>query len=172
MSKAVYDATQDQIQLGYANQNGPIIEKETHFIFDKIITSLFSLCHDKIMAVKLDRQVLTLSAEYLLSDKHKKNLLKWLERLIQLEHPVSDLDFGKLKIDFENWYYELGGESIEFVYNDAYLLTPQEAADLLGVSKVTLNKYIKQGLECKDTTSHKKIPKYAIEIMKILSTLS
>lgn len=166
MSKTVYDATQDQIRIGYESRNEPIIEKETHFIFDKIITSLFSLCHDKIMAVKLDLKVLSLSAEYLLSDKHKKNLLKWLERLMHLEHPVSDLDFGKLKIDFENWYYELGGESFQFLYHETYLLTPQEAADLLGISKVTLNKYIKQGLECMDTSSHKKIPKYAIEIMK------
>ncbi|MFC0216617.1 hypothetical protein ACFFK0_29910 [Paenibacillus chartarius] len=72
----------------------------------------------------------------------------------------------KLKIDFENWYYQLGGEHIGFIYDEDYPLTPQEAAKALGVLKVTLNKYIKQGLECMDNSSRKKIPSYAIEILK------
>src|SRR5699024_5713389 len=36
----------------------------------------------------------------------------------------------------------------------------------LGVSNVTLNKYVKQGLEVIDTTSHHKIPKHAVEVWK------
>ncbi|WP_051318350.1 helix-turn-helix domain-containing protein [Cohnella thermotolerans] len=51
-------------------------------------------------------------------------------------------------------------------FSKPYLLTPQQAAEALGISKVTLNKYIKQGLECLDNKSHKKIPAYTVEIMK------
>lgn len=68
-----------------------------------------------------------------------------------------------MKIDFEIWYYDLGGEHIEFFYQKEYLLKPKDAAESLGVSTVTLNKYIKQGLECVDNGSQNKIPKHAVE---------
>lgn len=45
-------------------------------------------------------------------------------------------------------------------------MTPTEVAKLLNISTVTLNKYVKQGLECVNTTAHKKIPRHAIEVMK------
>ncbi|MBE1556987.1 hypothetical protein [Sporosarcina limicola] len=32
--------------------------------------------------------------------------MKWLKRLATMEMPLSDLDFGKLKIDLENWFYQ------------------------------------------------------------------
>lgn len=166
MSKTMYDYTQEQIYKGFESHNQLIIEKETDFIFNKLINNMVTVFHDKIDGIKLSSTVFTYSDEYLFSEKHKKNLLKWLDRLVNLESPISDLDFGKIKIDFENWYYQLGGENIEFVFQKSYLLTPQEAADALGVSKVTLNKYIKQGLECLDNGSHNKIPKYAVEIMR------
>lgn len=40
MTLTIYEETQEQIRRGYANRNRPIIEKETHFIFDKIFTIL------------------------------------------------------------------------------------------------------------------------------------
>lgn len=166
MSKNIYDYTQEQIQKGFEDHNELIIEKETDFIFNKLINSMVTVFHDKIDGIKLSNTIFTYSSEYLFSEKHKKNLFKWLDRLVKLELPISDADFGKIKIDFENWYYQLGGENIEFVFQKSYLLTPQEAADALGVSKVTLNKYIKQGLECLDNGTHNKIPKYAVEIMR------
>lgn len=166
MSKGTFELTQKQIQIGYDEKNEQIIEKETEFIFNKIITSIIFLFSDKVMGVKMDIQSISLSPSYLFSDKHKKNLFKWLERLINIDQPSTDMEFGKLKIDFENWYYQLGGETIEFLYYENYLITPQEAADALGVSKVTLNKYMKQGLESLDNGSHKKIPKYTVNLMK------
>jgi|SRR5690625_719407 len=60
----------------------------------------------------------------------------------------------------------MGGEGINFEYQEEYLLTPKEAANQLGVSNVTLNKLIKQGLEIVDTTSHRKIPKHAVQLWK------
>lgn len=166
MSEAIYQYTQDQIQKGFQSQNQLIIEKETDFIFNKLITNMISVFQDKIDGIKISNTGFSFSSEYLFSEKHKNNLLKWLDRLVKLEVPATDLDFGKIKIDFENWYYHLGGEHIEFIYQDTYLLTPKEAAAALGVSKVTLNKYIKQGLECVENGTHNKIPKYTIEVMR------
>lgn len=166
MSKAIYKYTQDQIQLGFQYHNQLIIEKETDFIFNKLITSMVTFFQDKIDGIKISNSGFAFSSEYLFSDKHKNNLFKWLNRLVEMKLPATDLEFGKIKIDFENWYYQLGGEHIEFIYQDSYLLTPQEAATALGVSKVTLNKYIKQGLECLENGSHNKIPKYTVEVMR------
>ncbi|ACT02926.1 hypothetical protein [Paenibacillus sp. JDR-2] len=166
MSKALFDLTQSQIETGYKEHNDVIIEKETEFIFNKILKTLLLVFSDKIVGITMDKESLSLPSNYLFSDKHHKNLIKWLNRLVLLEPPASDLEFGKLKIDYENWYYQLGGEKMEFIFHDEYLLTSQEAADALGVSKVTLSKYIKLGLDCCDTTSHKKIPRYAIELLK------
>ena len=166
MSLAIYDATKSQIQYGFESKNEPIIEKETHFIFDKLITILIAMSADKVKSIKMDTNVLSIvKPAYLFTSEHYSNLMNWLERLVQIKYPISDLDFGKLKIDFEHWYCELGGTDIQFDYHESYLLTPQEMADALGVSKVTINKYAKQGMELVENGTQRKYPKYLVEIM-------
>ncbi|THF74176.1 DNA-binding protein [Cohnella fermenti] len=142
------------------------MEKETDYIFTKVLALLSTLHSDKLIGIKISHDEVAYKPEYLFSPKHKSNLFKWLKRLYATRFPASDLDFGKLKVDFETWYYDLGGTSIEFVYHDSYLLKPMDAAAALGISKVTLNKYIKLGLECLDNGSQHKIPKHAVELMK------
>lgn len=95
-----------------------------------------------------------------------KPLNSWLQFFREIENSYTDYEFGKLKYNLENWYYQLGGKVIHFHYHTSYLMTPSQASEKLGVSKVTLNKYIKQGLEVVDTTSHHKIPKHAVELWK------
>ncbi len=143
-----------------------LIEKETDTIYKNVLFALLNLFPDKIVRIQVDARPFSFSEDYLFSDKHKQHLLKWLTRLRDMEDPASDVEFGKWKLDFEYWYYQLGGDSIRFTYVEDYLLTPQEAADALGISKVTLSKYVKQGLEYVDGKSHKRIPKYAIEMLK------
>jgi excisionase family DNA binding protein len=166
MSQAILELTVKSIDNGYRNHNESVIEKETDYVLGKIITSLLSIFPDKLTGITLDKFGIAFNKRYLISEAHKKHLMKWLDRLTAMEHPSSVAEFGKLKIDFQTWYYKMGGESINFLYHDSYLLTTSEAAEALGVSKVTVNKYIKQGLECVDTTSHRKIPKHAVEVWK------
>lgn len=166
MSKAIYELTTKSIDLGYREKNENLIEKETDFLLGKTVTIMSSLFSDKIKGITFDKYGIKFDSKLLLSEKHKKNLLKWANRLIEIERPSSDIEFGKLKVDFENWYYQLGGEEIHFEYHESYLLTPKEASEQLGISRVTLNKYIKQGLESVNTTAHNKIPKYVIELWK------
>ncbi|WP_051318381.1 hypothetical protein [Cohnella thermotolerans] len=132
MSQAVFELTKQQVEIGYKKKDEQILEKETDYIFSKIVTTILSLFPDKIKGIQFDRQSLALTNEILFSEKHKKNLFKWLNRLIHLDSPCSDLEFGKLKIDFEHWYYELSGEHIEFIYEDSYLgLAEQDQFKLL-----------------------------------------
>ncbi|WP_322907236.1 helix-turn-helix domain-containing protein [Paenibacillus sp. SGZ-1009] len=166
MSKTIYDYSHRQIELAFQQKDELSIEKETDYVFTKLLVVLSTLFSDKLSAIKINKQELNYTNEYLFSITHKHNLLKWLTYLSNLSFPASDLEFGKLKIDFETWYYELGGTSIEFMYHEQYLLKPKDAAELLGISKVTLHKYIKQGLECMDNGSQNKIPKHAVELMR------
>ncbi|MGP3783668.1 helix-turn-helix domain-containing protein [Paenibacillus sp. 1A_MP2] len=166
MRKDVYEHTCKQIELAYEEKNVLVIEKETDYIITKTIASLSTMFSDKLVGINLKTENFMYTTEYLLSPKHKKTIFKWLERLFEMEFPASDLEFGKFKVDFETWYYDLGGDRIEFAYRDDYLLKPKDAAELLNVSKVTLNKYIKQGLECLDNGSQNKIPKHAVELMR------
>jgi len=166
MSKAIYEYTHRQIELAFEQKNELYIEKETDYIFTKILSLLLTLFSDKLIGIKMNADELKYSPDFLFSSTHKKNLFKWLDRLHAMRFPASDLDFGKLKVDFETWYYDLGGSAIEFIYHDDYLLKPKDAAETLKISKVTLNKYIKQGLECLDNGSQNKIPKHAIELMR------
>ncbi|WCF11387.1 DNA-binding protein (plasmid) [Paenibacillus thiaminolyticus] len=166
MSKAIYDYSHDQIEYGFQNQNQVVIEKETDYIFNKILAAMSTLFPDKLTGITIENDGFNLSSDFLFSPKHKKNLFKWLDRLSSMKLPASDIDFGKLKIDFEIWFYELGGECIEFHYPKSYLLKPSEAKEALGVSNVTLNKYVKQGMECLDNGSQHKIPKHAVELLR------
>lgn len=164
MSKTIFDLTEKQINQGFQNKNEGIIEKETDFILNKVVIVMQSLFSDKIEGITLDKYGLVIKSENLLSENHKNNLLKWLNRLKLVEYPSTDLEFGKMKVDFENWYYSMGGENIQFHYRDDYLLTPKEASELMGVSKVTFSKYVKQGLEYLNTSSHHKVPKYVVDL--------
>lgn len=164
MSTAIYELTALNIDQGYKEKNEDIIEKETDYILSKLVTIMSRFFTDKIRGITFDKIGIHFDSEYLLSKKHQINLSKWLKRLSEIEFPISDIEFGKLKVDLDNWYHQLGGEEIHFEYHQSYLLTPKKASEMLGISKVTLNKYIQQGMEVVDTTSHHKIPIHAVKL--------
>lgn len=164
MSQVIYDMTRQNIESAYQNHNEPLIEKETDYILSKIITVMLRIFSDKLKGITFSKNDIQFDIVQLRSEKHHSNLLKWITRISVLDSPSSDLEFGKLKLELESWYYQLGGESIKFEYQENYLLTPKETAAQLGVSRVTLNKYIQQGFECVETTSHRKIPKFMVDI--------
>lgn len=164
MSVEIYEETKKDIDEAYRNKNTSKIEKETSFILNQLIVIMLSAFKDRVKGISIEQ--LDFKKPYVFSDKNWKSLSSWLDRFQELAFPILDLEFGKLKIDFEYWYYEIGGKEINFEYREAYLIKPSQASEKLGISTVTLNKYIKQGFECVDTTNHHKIPKHAIELWK------
>ncbi|RKO61746.1 helix-turn-helix domain-containing protein [Caldibacillus debilis] len=164
MTTAIYEETKKDINEAYRQKRKSKIQKETSFILSQIITLMMSQFKDRLYGISAD--LFDLNETYIFSDENQRMLLKWLDRFILLNSPISDLEFGKLKIDLESWYLQIGGKNLRFFYREDYLLTPTEAAKALGVSRVTLNKYVKSGLEVADTNSHSKIPRHAIELWK------
>ena len=165
MSLAVIQETEKDIDLAYKDLNVPKIQKETSYILDQIIISMLQNFKNRLKGINLDYNDSDFNEAFIKSDKNREALLKWLKQ-INNKDPLEDYEFGKLKVDFEEWYYQIGGRNIEFEYQDSYLLKPKEAAAALGISTVTLNKYVKQGFEYIHHSSQNRIPKHMIYLWK------
>lgn len=164
MSVAVLEETKKDIDEAYRSKNVIKIEKETQNVLNHLIILMMNAFIDRIKSITFDQ--VNYNHSYIFSDENFKNLNSWLRFFREIENSYTDYEFGKLKFNLENWYYKIGGKEITFHYHTDYLITPSQAAEELGVSKVTLNKYIKQGFEVVDTTGHNKIPKHAVELWK------
>lgn len=164
MSLAILEVTKDDIQEAYQASNLPKIGKETLYVFDRVVHFMLSAFRDRLKGITFESNEFDFNETYLLSQKNMNHMLKTLEFINQIKFPITDFDFGKIKVDVERWHYRMGGKGMYFEYQEEYLLTPKEVAESLGVSNVTVNKYMKQGLETVDTTSHHKIPKHAVEL--------
>ncbi|GAA0436783.1 hypothetical protein GCM10008983_11860 [Lentibacillus halophilus] len=166
MTATIFEETEKDIENAYKLKSKSKIEKETSYILSQIIVIMIGTFKDRLKEITFDTTYLHFNEQYILSDKNRLALLEWLKRLMLLSMPTSDLEFGKLKLDLEEWYYQISGKDIIFEYREDYLIKPKQAASLLGVSNVTLNKYMKQGFEHIDTSSHNKIPKHAVDLWK------
>lgn len=166
MSLTMLENTKDDIEEAYEKESLPKIGKETLYVFDRLIHFMLSYFKNRLKGITFEENDTEFDESYLFSKKNKKSMLELLQSINNIPLTVSDADFGKMKVDVERWYYQMGGKGMYFEYREEYLLTPKEASDTLGVSNVTLNKYMKQGLETIETTSHNKIPKHAVELWK------
>jgi hypothetical protein len=164
MSVAMFEETKKDIEEAYRSKNTIKIEKETQNVLNQFVILMTNVFKDRINSITFDQ--VDYKHSYIHSDANHKDLNSWLQLFLEIKKPYTDHQFGELKFNLENWYYKIGGKKITFNYHTDYLITPSQASEELGVSKVTLNKYIKQGLEVVDTTSHHKIPKHAIELWK------
>ncbi|MFD2212387.1 hypothetical protein [Metabacillus endolithicus] len=79
---------------------------------------------------------------------------------------VTPFNFGQIKYHYDSLFLsltELG--YLDYLYDEEYLLSVDEAGEKIGMSRPTINKYGKSGqLETIATTKHKKIPFHAVEI--------
>lgn len=166
MSLAVIEETEKEIILAYKEKNKPKIEKETYYILHQLVVLMMNTFKDRLKGITFEMGEIQFDESYITSELNKNALLKWLQRISEIEYPIDDLEFGKLKVDLEEWFYQIGGQDINFHYQDSYLLRPKEAAELLGVSTVTLNKYVKRGFEYIASSSQKRIPRHMIELWK------
>lgn len=159
------EAERDVISA-YENNLPNKIAKETDYLLLKIVQLFQTEFEEKVNSINLKINESIYSSEYLNSSEGQKESIAWIKKLKRASLVNTELEFGKLKIDFEEWYYKIGGTYIQFNYNQDYLITVQKAAELLNVSKVTFNKYVSRGFEVVDTTKHNKVPQFMVEIWK------
>ncbi len=164
MSSKVLSITEKSINAAHQHHQSEILEKETFFVIMNLMLNLPNQFSKLLKSIRP-------SADLHVNDDPK--LLTSLEHCIELKYWLvigageNNKDFGRLKTDFEKWFYKVTDKgTLEFEYPEDYLLTPAEACVELGISRPTLNKYMEQGLEQVETRSHKKIPKHIVELWK------
>lgn len=136
---------------------------KAYIVMQSIVVNLMSSFPDKLVSVRLSRStVLIADPNLLLSEEYLDRLKYWVDLMSE---DLNKKNFGKLKLEFEDWYYYITSDgTIDFEYQKSYLLRTKEAMEMLNVSKPTLLTYVEQGLESANTTDHKKIPKHAVEL--------
>ncbi|MUV37117.1 hypothetical protein JNUCC1_00923 [Lentibacillus sp. JNUCC-1] len=167
MSVAILEEFDKDIDAAYKENNQSKIEKETFTILSTVAMFMMELFKDRLKRVVPDINHLDFNKSFITSEKNHEALLHWLKQIDTITNgSVEDIEFGKFKVDFEKWFYEIGGTNIQFEYHDSYLITPGEAAEQLGVSTVTINNYVKRGFEYMNHRSHRRIPKHMIPLWK------
>lgn len=158
-------ATKIDIEAAYKNHDKIRIHKETTLIQFILLDSLEKLFPDRLNRVTPAYNSMP-NKQYIGSTNNKVQLNKWINFLSSKEKKtLTDTEFWNLKVDIENWFY-LINDKITFIYQEDYLLSPSQVAEQLSVSRVTVNKYMKQGMENIDTISHNKIPKHVVTVWK------
>lgn len=166
MSTPILEEFDEDIDVAYKKKNQSKIKKETFTVLNVMAMFMTVQFSDRLKSVVPDTRDLNFNNSFISSEKNHKMLLKWLQQMNTMKEIVEDSEFGKLKVDFEEWFYGIGGKDIHFEYHDSYLITPKEVAEQLGVSTVTINNYVKRGFEYIDNRSHQRIPKHMIPLWK------
>lgn len=166
MNEALVEYIKEDIERAFF-KNDPIkIQKETLFLFDRVIHFLLSHGKYRLKGITFEKNEIAFDENYLMSKENKLQMYRMLSAIAKHKHFINDSTFGKLRIDIERWYLELGGEAIYFDYEKNYLVTPQKAADSLSVSLELFNDFTKQGLEQVKVRRRYKIPKHAIVLWR------
>lgn len=162
MSNDILNILSHNIEEAFKTKNVYVLEKETTFIILSIFQTFMDKFNDQIRYIKSDLMTCSLNHEYLLSPGHLTHLRNWIHYLKSMD-TMETFNFGKLKLDLEEWYYNIGGTNLIVKYCESYLLDISEVTKILNISKSTLHTYIEVGFECIDT---KKFPKCTVELWK------
>lgn len=162
MLAEIKDILTKEIDEGYKNMRIPKIQKETQFILNSIIIRMINSFQDRIYGISIEP--FEMNQLYIISDKNKKQLYNWIQRWDDIKPGIDNISFGKIKIELESWFYDLGGKYFHIFYRENFLLSPKEAAKKLGVSTDEIHDYVKMGLEIIQTSTEYKVPKDAVEL--------
>lgn len=95
--------------------------------------------------------------------KYKNSKYFLMKSIINAGDTPGDLGF--VKYAFDRFYFDVTvGGKLKYHYHYNYLMSPAKAAERLGVSRQTVNKYVKMGLEVMEDSNgkHGKIPEHAV----------
>src|SRR5690625_1785050 len=99
MSATLLNQTKDDIQTAYQTNNLSRIEKETLYVFDRVVHFMLSAFKDRLKGITFETSDFHFDEAYILSKKNKETMYKALEFIAQIKLPISNFDFGKLKVD-------------------------------------------------------------------------
>lgn len=167
LPSAILDKTKEEIERGIDHRKADALYESIEGVFATLILKFLRTFSHKILSINVDTQEMIDSfknSPHTLQVQKLDALIDWINRFAGSAPTITDVQFGKLKIDLEFLFLDFGGKHIDFNYREDYLLTPKEAANKLSVSRVTFNKYVDNGLEVVNTTLHKKVPEFVVEL--------
>lgn len=75
--------------------------------------------------------------------------------------------FGKIKYHLDLFFFAITQKGkLEYTYTEDYVISVEDACHYLEITRPTINKYMRMGLEQIPTTKHKKIPIHAVVLWK------
>ncbi|PHD33044.1 helix-turn-helix domain-containing protein [Bacillus toyonensis] len=164
MSLAVYEQTKESIDHAFATKDERLLEKETQFLLSSFVSAIPDTFSESVRYVSLRKTKLKKSHDFF-TDNHKTFMNQALE--ILNEQGIEKSEFKKMKFLFDKWFLTTTDEGyIDYEYNTSELVSAEDAATILEVSKPTIYKYLERGLEYKEINGVKKIPRTVIELWK------
>lgn len=164
MSLAVYEKTKQSINQGFKTNDTELLEKETQFLLNSFVSIIPQKFSESVRFIGL-RQFKLKEAKFFLTETHKLSMMQALEALKDQNNLVND--FRYVKFLFDKCFLESTEEGyIDYEYNSSELVSAEKAAEILGVTKKTVYKYLEKGLEYKEINGVKRIPKTSIELWK------
>lgn len=162
MSLAVIQKTQQSIDLAFQTQDADLLEKETQFLLYLLGDSISDTFSESVRFVQL-RKTRLKPAKHFMSENYKIFFYQVLDLLNGQSQKKNE--FSDVKFVFEKLFLETTDEGyIEYDYDMSELVSAEEAAEFLGVSKPTIYKYMDKGLEYIIINNVKKIPRAALEL--------
>lgn len=159
MNYVIYEEKVNEIKLAFMEKNMSKIKNLTYFTLLSIIESLLEAYKNRIKYIIFDPSKIMFDEQYVSSEENRKALLRWLKEIISMDNSMNDYEFGKLKIELEEWFFNIGGCDLRFEYQNSYLLNQNEVVEKLGVSIIDL---IKRGAEYTINDSKYQIPKHIV----------
>lgn len=168
MSIQVLERTKDTIDVAFKSKDPVLLEKEIQFLlyaFSDFISDMFS---NSVRFISL-RKMKIKSTSKLLTETNSDILHEIIEMLEQQK--MDGPEFKTIKFSFDKLFSEVTEDGyIDYDYNVNELMSVEDAAQYLSVSRPTVYKYLTKGLEFQEVNNVKKIPKVALDLWQDSST--
>ncbi|MFC4356215.1 helix-turn-helix domain-containing protein [Chryseomicrobium palamuruense] len=168
MSIQVLERTKDTINVAFQSKDPVLLEKEIQFLlyaFSDFISDMFS---NSVRFISL-RKMKIKSTNQLMTQTNSDVLHEIIEMLEQQK--MDGPEFKTIKFSFDKLFSEVTEDGyIDYDYNVNELMSVEDAAQYLGVSRPTVYKYVTKGLEVQEVNNVKKIPKVALDLWQDATT--
>lgn len=117
---------------------------------------------ETVKSIKINENTKFINEDKFISSFEETKFLEQVKGILFNHHSRAE-DFGQMKYIIDSTFYDISEKgAIDYSYQKEYLLTTTQAGKKLGVSRETINKYIKYGLESVSINSHNRIPMHAV----------
>lgn len=161
MSLAVLQKTHDSVDQAFKAKDNGMLEKEAKFLIMSLAEKLYQSFSHSVKFVKFNEMTFKKPTDdiYELYRSNLENAISALEK--------ESMDLIETKMLLDKLFLNLTSDGyIEYEYESEELISVEEVAQELNVSRPTVYRYLEKGLEYKEVNGVKKIPKLSVNLWK------